>query len=34
METRVTMALAKLGNENSLQMCQEVYGIQKIQHSL
>jgi hypothetical protein len=29
METRVTMALAKLGNENSLQMCGEVYGIAK-----
>jgi len=29
MEIRITMALAKLGSENSLQMCGEVYGIAK-----
>ncbi len=29
METKVTMAFAKLGSENSLQMCGKVYGIAK-----
>jgi len=29
MEVMITMALARLGSENSLQMCGEVYGIAK-----
>jgi hypothetical protein len=33
-ETKVTMALAKLGNENSLKMCGEVYGIAKSMTSI
>jgi hypothetical protein len=34
METRLTMALAKLGSENSLQMCGEVYGNAKSKTSI
>jgi len=34
MEIRVAMALAKMGSENSLQMCVEVYGIAKSMTSI
>jgi hypothetical protein len=34
METKIAMALTKLGNENSLQMCGEVYGSAKSMTSI
>jgi hypothetical protein len=34
MEIKIAMALAKLGNENSLQMCGEAYGIAKSMTSI
>jgi len=33
-EIKIAMALALLGNGNSLQTCKEVYGIPEIQHQL